>query len=100
MHALLKTIALPLLYLSVSQSALAGKSKVIDPLYEVKYQQFITELTASAEQGDAEAQYTLGAIYSYGDDADLDKSLATYWLQKAAEQGHVQAQLRLSLSSQ
>lgn len=98
MITLLKTIALALLYLSASESALAGKSKVIDPLYEVKYQQFIADQTATAEQGDAEAQYMLGMIYSFGEDAARDKPVATFWLQKAAEQGHVKAQRMLGFS--
>jgi TPR repeat protein len=43
-------------------------------------------------EGDPEAQYSFAWLF-----ADLDKSEHVKWLTKAAEQGHNDAQVRLSL---
>lgn len=44
-----------------------------------------------AEQGDAEAQYLVGAAYSRGFGVKQDYSEAVKWWLKAAEQGHADA---------
>ena len=41
-----------------------------------------------AEQGDADAQYTIGYRYYVGDRVSKDKSKAVYWFRKSAEQGY------------
>ena len=46
----------------------------------------------AAEGGDAEAQNTLGRLYSTGDGVPKDAGKAFEWYQKAAEQGHAHAQ--------
>lgn len=53
----------------------------------------------AAEQGNAEAMYCLGKIYSYGDDrlgveADEDKCVS--WFIKAAAHGHAEAQSHIN----
>lgn len=54
-------------------------------------------LRNAAEQGDAEAQYELGAMYHAGDGIPKDDVEAAYWLQKAAGHGMVKAQGTLAM---
>jgi TPR repeat protein len=49
-----------------------------------------------AEQGDTDAQATLGAMYDYGQGVSQDYAEAVRWHRKAAEQGHAGAQHGLS----
>ena len=50
---------------------------------------------SKANQGDADAQFILGLLYSRGIGTPQDTKQAVYWYTKAAEQGHVQAQYKL-----
>ncbi len=50
---------------------------------------------AKAEQGDAEAQYELGAAYYHGEGVEQDRVLGLHWWRQAAEQGHARAQYGL-----
>jgi len=56
-----------------------------------------TALMASAEKGDAEAQYKIGLGYALGDGVPQDDKKAIPWYQKAADQGNTGAQLSLGL---
>ena len=49
----------------------------------------------AAEQGQAEAQYTLGFMYAKGEGVPQDYAEAMKWFRKAAEQGHAEAQHNL-----
>jgi len=49
-----------------------------------------------AEQGDVRAQTALGSMYCGGKNAPKDKDKCLSWIQKAAEQGYIEAQLRLA----
>ena len=55
----------------------------------------IAELRRDAEQGDAEAQYTLGGLYDAGHGVVQDYVEARKWYLKAAEQGVAMAQYGL-----
>ena len=55
---------------------------------------------AAAQQGDAEAQTTIGFCYAKGDGVAEDYSKAFYWWSKAAAQGNVVAQNGVGLSYQ
>ena len=59
----------------------------------------IEELKRDASQGDVEAQCLLGCHYSYGQNPEvpMDKTMAAYWLKKAAEKGFAHAQFQLGL---
>lgn len=48
-----------------------------------------------ADQGDAEAQCSLGFLYSNGRGVAQDDAFAANWYQKAAYQGHAGAQFNL-----
>jgi hypothetical protein len=50
---------------------------------------------SKANQGDANAQYTLALMYENGTGIPRDPRYAIYWYAKAAQQGHVEAQYRL-----
>ena len=50
-----------------------------------------------AEQGDAVAEYTLGAMYLFGQGVPQDYQQAAEWSRKAAEQGIAGAQYNLAL---
>jgi uncharacterized protein len=51
----------------------------------------------SANKGnDIDSQWILGQMYHYGDGITKDKGQAINWLQKAAEQNHVEAQIMLA----
>ena len=52
-------------------------------------------LRKAAEQGHAEAQYSLGMCYRRGRGVDKDYAKSLEWLRKAVEQGHPRAQLEL-----
>ncbi|MCK5814317.1 MAG: sel1 repeat family protein, partial [Flavobacteriaceae bacterium] len=54
--------------------------------------QSFTETKKAAEQGDADAQYNLGTMYSKGKGTLTDIKQAFYWWKKAAEQGDAEAQ--------
>ena len=49
-------------------------------------------LTASAEQGNQFAQYTLGKLYFFDGDVPRDKEKSLYWLIASAAQGNIYAQ--------
>ena len=51
-----------------------------------------SELCIAAQTGDACAQFKLGSCYYYGNGTPIDKTKAVEWWQKAAEQGHKEAQ--------
>jgi len=58
----------------------------------------LADVRAKAEAGDAQAQYSLGYAYRFGDDVAKDAVEAVKWYRKAAEQGHAQAQFNLGTS--
>ncbi len=51
----------------------------------------------NARAGDAEAQYSLGIMYSNGQGVPQNTQDSIQWLTKAAEQGHIQAQYMLGI---
>lgn len=50
-----------------------------------------TLLKPVAENGDAECQFALASLYRFGSNYENQRDLATQWLQRAADQGHVKA---------
>lgn len=56
----------------------------------------VAEVRVRAEQGDAEAQFVLGSLYSAGTVVDRDFVAAARWLLLAAEQGYVESFLPLA----
>jgi TPR repeat protein len=56
------------------------------------YSEALNWCSPSAEQGDADAQYTLGVMYERGEGVTQDYKQAIKWYALAAEQGLVNAQ--------
>lgn len=54
------------------------------------------ELRRLADSGDAESQYWIGIRYGTGANVAQNDAEAAKWFERAAEQGHVQAQARLA----
>ncbi len=53
-----------------------------------------------AEQGDAKAQFNIGALYDFGEGVLKDDAVAVQWYRLAAAQGDVEAQFNLALMYQ
>lgn len=50
------------------------------------------EFSTKANNGDAESQYQLGRMYFEANGVDQSDKTGEFWVRKAAEQGHAQAQ--------
>ena len=59
--------------------------------------QELADLSALAEAGATEAQYSIGVKYDTGDGVPQDDAEAVRWYRLAAEQGHVSAQNNLGV---
>jgi tetratricopeptide (TPR) repeat protein len=57
----------------------------------------VKEWRTLAEKGDADAQFNLGQAYKQGRGVPADLGSAQSWFEKAARQGHEQAQLNVGL---
>lgn len=55
------------------------------------------EYWTRAEAGDPEAAYIVGLLYKLGYGLHQDKSMAARWWEKAAERGHLRAQVQLAI---
>lgn len=55
-------------------------------------------LTLSSEDGDQDAQYNLGYMYSSGIGVEKNYQIANRWYRESAEQGHASAQMALAIS--
>ena len=60
-----------------------------------QYEQAFPVCSKAAEQGDANAQVMLGAMYDFGEGVRQDYAEAGKWYRKAAEQGYAFAQCNL-----
>jgi TPR repeat protein len=86
-------------FLAFSAVAKADLQTGIDAYVSGNYQVALTEFTALAEKGNAEAQYILGIMYVEGKAVPLDYKVAMSWYRKAADQGHAGAQTSLGAMS-
>lgn len=59
--------------------------------YDGRYKDVFQMLFPIAASGNADAQYTLGYLYYYGQGVDKDEHQAMNWIQRAAAQGHEKA---------
>jgi cell division septation protein DedD len=57
----------------------------------------VKEWRPLADKGDADAQFNMGQAYKLGRGVTADMAAAQSWFEKAANQGHVQAQANLGL---
>ena len=56
----------------------------------------VKELNTKAKQGNAQAQYYLGKMYAYGIGIKKNPDVAIDWLNKAALEGVLEAELELA----
>ena len=56
------------------------------------YERAFTFYTKAAEQGDPISQYNLGVMYKDGKGVNKDRAKAIFWLEKASNEGLVEAQ--------
>mgnify|MGYP006292616569 CR=1 FL=1 len=78
-----------------SLTASASWEEVTAALQEHRYRRAAALLEPLARQGHAEAQFTLGVLYSRGTGVEMDERRAADWFEEAANQGHGEAQFRL-----
>ena len=69
----------------------------VDAWQAGNYAKAITEWRGPADQGDPDAQFNMGQAYKLGRGVPADAKMAQSWYQKAAQQGHEQAQANLGL---
>ena len=82
--------------MKTAQHLLATLAAVIACLLPLTAQaETFEETRARAEQGDADAQNKLGAVYANGQGVEKDQAVAVKWYRKAAEQGNSDAQYNL-----
>ncbi|HEX8365992.1 MAG TPA: SPOR domain-containing protein [Allosphingosinicella sp.] len=62
------------------------------------YEAAIREWRPLAERGDADAQFNLGQAYRLGRGVAADPRTSNMWFERAARQGHAQAEANLALS--
>ncbi len=61
------------------------------------YQTALTEWQPLAEEGHADAQFSLGLLYASGFGVALNDNLALKWYRSAADQGHAEAQCNIAV---
>ena len=62
---------------------------------ESDHKQALKNLNTMAEQGNTEAQFTLGSMYEKGISVQKNEGEAVNWYRKAADQGHADAQYKI-----
>src|SRR5438445_9767441 len=81
-------------------NAFASEGEYIDGLTAYKggdYRTAFEMWTKAAGQGNADAQFGLGAMYDNGQGVAQDYQQALSWYRKAADQGNAEAQVNLGL---
>ena len=73
-----------------------GKPKKICAMYNEATMNSLEVVQDHAQTGLAEAQYRLGLFYKEGNGVEKSESLYLYWIQMAAEQGHIRAQVEMA----
>ncbi len=90
-----KNLFLILLCLATFAAPAADYEKGMEAYQRGDYATALREFKPLAEQGDAEAQNTLGVMYSEGQGVAQDDQIAMKWIRRAAEQGDAVAQNNL-----
>lgn len=85
-----------ILFLVLSLSLLSACTTQILQAGEKDFQQknysaAMEKLLPLANQGDPQAQYTVGYMYYTGQGIAKDKALGRHWIDQAASQGNIQA---------
>jgi hypothetical protein len=87
-----------LLALTLFTAAMAGPFEEGEAAYQRNdYAAALSYWQPLADQGDANAQFRVGALYAFGLGVPEDRAKSIAWFQKAAEQGNVDAQFVLGV---
>ncbi|MBV9931372.1 MAG: sel1 repeat family protein [Alphaproteobacteria bacterium] len=78
-------------------AAFAGVKEGVDAWQAGNYAAAVREWRPLADQGDPDAEFNLGQGYKLGRGVPADMRAAQVWYEKAAQQGHAQAQANLGL---
>ena len=73
----------------------ADFNKGLEAFYSGDFETASVEWTPLADQGNADAQYTLGFMYEFGRGVPENDKTAVKWYTLAAEQGHAKGQSNL-----
>ena len=93
----MRVAAAALLMAGAAVPALADVKAGIDAWQAGKFEAAVGEWRPLADKGDADAQFNMGQAYKLGRGVPTDLRLAQTWYEKAAQQGHEQAQGNLGL---
>jgi TPR repeat protein len=74
-----------------STMAFSGFDEGVADYRAGNYKDAFWEWNEAAQQGDADAQYNLGCLYDRGEGTPQDRASAQRWLQRAADQGDIDA---------
>jgi len=99
MKQLLRILALSVSFLMASGGAGYSQNfqKGLEAADKGDFAAALREWQPLAEQGNASAQYNLGAMYYNGQGVPQNYQEAVKWFRKAAEQGFAEAQFSLGL---
>ena len=89
-------ISIPVVFSCLTALA-ADFQKGLEAARAEDYSTTLREWEPLAQQGNADAQYSLGSIYYDGKSEMKDDLEAAWWYRLAAKQGHARAQFSLSL---
>lgn len=82
-----------------STAAVSGFDEGVASYRMGNYTDAFKEWTEAAQQGDVDAQYNLGCLYVRGEGVPQNRAWAVDWLQRAADQGDVDAATWLLFSN-
>jgi uncharacterized protein len=82
-----------------STIALSGFDEGVASYRSGNYKDALKQWTGAARRGDVDAQYNLGCLYVRGEGVPQNKAWGTEWLQRAADQGDLDAATWLLFSS-
>jgi TPR repeat protein len=86
-----RTLLVVLLSIVSSTVALSGFDEGVASYRIGNYTDAFREWTEAARQGDVDAQYNLGCLYVRGEGVPQNRAWAVDWLQRAADQGDIDA---------
>ena len=86
-----------LLFITTSITCHAGMKEALASMQTGDFDKAVSEIQLIATNGDAEAQYYLGAMYNDGKGVKKNYTDAAYWFTKSAEQGYSIAQYNLAM---
>ena len=90
-------LALLAVLLGIPVAAAQTFDEAIGAFMRRDYATAIRGFRVHAEQGDAEAQFSLGVMYATGEGIFKDDAEAVRWYRLAAKQGHASAQFNLGV---